>query len=196
MNLILASTSPYRKQLLSRLQIPFATVAPGTDESPLPDEPANALVKRLALAKALAVAKEHPDSLIIGSDQVATLNGYIFGKPGNYDAANTQLSQCSGNEVVFYTAIALLGLDSGLSEVIVDPFTVKFRELTELDISTYLQREQPYDCAGSFKCEGLGITLFESLNGSDPTSLEGLPLIALTTLLANAGYPVLTGDWA
>jgi septum formation protein len=196
MNLILASTSPYRKQLLSRLQIPFTTVAPGTDESPLPDEPATALVERLALAKALAVAIEHPDSLIIGSDQVATLNGQLFGKPGNYDAANAQLSQCSGKEVVFYTAIALLGLDSGLSEVIVDPFTVKFRQLTELDISTYLRREQPYDCAGSFKCEGLGIALFESLNGSDPTSLEGLPLIALTTLLENAGYPVLTGDWA
>ena len=196
MNLILASTSPYRKQLLARLQIPFATVAPGSDESPLPDEPATALVERLALAKALAVAREYPDSLIIGSDQVATLNGHIFGKPGNYDAANAQLSQCSGNEVVFYTAIALLGLSSGLSEVIVQPFTVKFRELTELDISTYLHREQPYDCAGSFKCEGLGIALFESLNGSDPTSLEGLPLIALTIMLANAGYPVLTGDWS
>ncbi|MEH6517935.1 MAG: Maf family nucleotide pyrophosphatase [Halioglobus sp.] len=196
MNLILASTSPYRKQLLSRLQMPFTTIAPGTDESPLPDEPANALVERLALAKALAVAKDCPDSLIIGSDQVAALNGQIFGKPGNYAAATAQLSQCSGMEVVFYTAIALVGVDCGFSEVIVNPFTVKFRELTELEISTYLQREQPYDCAGSFKCEGLGIALFESLSGSDPTSLEGLPLIALTTLLANAGYPVLTGSWA
>jgi septum formation protein len=196
MNLILASTSPYRKQLLSRLQIPFTTVAPGTDEFPLPGEPAKGLVERLALAKALAVAAAYPDSLIIGGDQVAALNGQIFGKPGNYDVATAQLSQCSDNEVVFYTAIALVGLGSGVSEVIVDPFTVKFRELTALEISTYLQREQPYDCAGSFKCEGLGIALFESLSGSDPTSLEGLPLIALTTLLTNAGYPVLTGSWA
>ena len=196
MNLILASTSTYRKRVLSRLQIPFTTVAPGTDESPLPDESAIALVERLALAKALAVARAHPDSLIIGSDQVATLKGQIFGKPGNYDAAAAQLSQCSGNEVIFYTAIALLGPDTGMSEVIVDPFTVTFRELSEQEISTYLEREQPYDCAGSFKCEGLGIALFERLSGSDPTSLEGLPLIALTTLLAKAGHPVLSGTTA
>ena len=195
MNLILASTSPYRKELLQRLQLPFTAVAPGTDETPLPGEQVTALVARLAQAKAASVAADYPDALIIGSDQVATLEGDIFGKPGTYEAATEQLRRCSGKEVVFYTGVALQLAATGHNEVHVEPYSVKFRQLSDDEIAAYLHQEQPYDCAGSIKCEGLGSALFEYLDGRDPTSLKGLPLIALTGLLSRAGYPVLSaGD--
>ncbi len=192
MQLILASTSPYRKQLLARLQLPFTCVAPGTDETPAPGEAPAALAARLATAKARAIAQTHKDALVVGSDQVAALGDTIFGKPGDFNTAFTQLQQCAGQQVTFYTAVALVCEDQAFFEVEVVPFRVKFRSLSAEEISEYLRREEPYDCAGSFKCEGLGVVLFESLSGDDPTSLEGLPLIALSSLLGKAGYPVLS----
>ena len=191
MDLILASTSPYRRQLLERLQLPFVCLPPNVDESPLPGEPPHALATRLALAKAHAVARLRPDALVIGSDQVACLGQLIMGKPGGLPAATEQLRASSGNEVRFYTSIALVCAATGHEEFHVEPFSANFRRLSEDCIATYLAREQPYDCAGSFKCEGLGIALFESLQGNDPTSLEGLPLIALTNMLARAGANVI-----
>ncbi len=192
MDLILASTSPYRQQLLARLRVPFETQAPGTDESPLLNEPPAALAERLAVAKARDVAAQHPDKLVIGSDQVATLDGDFLGKPGDHATAVAQLRASSGREVTFFTGLSLQCLARGLNLRHVEPFAVRFRQLSEAEIQHYLLAEQPYDCAGSFKCEGLGISLFEAMLGSDPSSLEGLPLIALTSLLQEAGYPVLS----
>ena len=191
MDLILASTSPYRRKLLQRLQLPFRCVAPDTDESSHPDEQPAALAGRLARAKAQSISREHPDAIIIGSDQVASLNGNLMGKPGTYEAAVAQLSASSGQTVSFHTGVALICAGRRLDWFHVEPFTVHFRQLTATSIEDYLRREQPYDCAGSFKCEGLGIALFESLKGNDPTSLEGLPLIALTELLTRAGLNIM-----
>lgn len=191
MDLILASTSPYRRSLLERLQLPFRCLAPIADETPLPGEAPAALAARLALAKARSIARGNPGSLVIGSDQVAALGGLLLGKPGNHANAREQLLASAGQSVQFFTGLALCCEDSGFEEVMVEPFTVQFRPLNGAAIDNYLAREQPFDCAGSFKCEGLGITLFERMTGNDPTSLEGLPLIALTSLLQRAGYPVL-----
>jgi len=208
MDIILASTSSYRRRLLQRLQIRFRCLPPDVEEERLPAEEAAAMAIRLALAKARAVALAHPGALVIGSDQVATHEhaasddsvarnnpggSAIIGKPGSHEAARAQLQASSGRVVCFYTGLALCCIATGLERFHVEPFRVHFRELGDKSIENYLRREQPYDCAGSFKCEGLGIALFERLEGRDPTSLEGLPLIALTGLLAEAGIAVL-GD--
>jgi MAF protein len=191
MDLILASTSPYRRQLLERLGLPFNCVPPEIPETRLPDERPEDLAGRLALEKARAVAQQFPEALVIGSDQVASLDEEIIGKPGNHESARDQLSNSSGREVRFFTGLAVICERSGYEATHVEPFRVKFRTLSRPVIEKYLHREQPYDCAGSFKCEGLGISLFTRLSGDDPTSLEGLPLISLTTLLNEAGLAVL-----
>lgn len=190
MDLILASTSPYRKQLLQRLQIPFRCVAPKVDETPLSDEPPDRLAQRLALAKARAVLDANPGTLVIGSDQVASINGNCIGKPGSHAAAAVQLQASAGRKVEFYTAVALLGGAAGDAPCVLVPFSVHFRDLDDAEIERYLKADQPYDCAGSFKCEGLGIALFDRMTGDDPTALEGLPLIALARLLRAAGVTV------
>ncbi len=186
-NLILASTSPYRRSLLKRLRLPFECQSPGVDETPLTNEDPVDLVHRLALAKATSVSRENQAATVIGSDQVASLDGKILGKPGNHSAATLQLRACSGREVDFYTGLAVVSESSGFQQVHVEPFTVVFRNLSDAMIDNYLHLEQPYDCAGSFKCEGLGITLFSRLRGNDPTALEGLPLISLVSMLDAAG---------
>jgi septum formation protein len=189
MSLILASTSPYRADLLHRLQMVFRSEAPNTDETKLPGECPSDMVARLALAKARAVSAQNPDAYVIGSDQIATLSGKTMGKPGNHKAATAQLQACSGQEVLFLTGVALVRESSDSMQVHVEPFTVTFRALSNTTIENYLHAEKPYDCAGSFKCEGLGIALFSKLNGDDPTSLQGLPLISVVTMLnrENAG---------
>ena len=187
MALILASTSPYRERLLRRLQVPFNCAAPHTDESPIAGEQPDALAQRLALAKARDVAAHNPGDWVIGSDQVAALEGRIMGKPGTHEKAREQLLASSGKEVRFYTGIALVGGPRQQEWFHVEHFSVYFQILSEDRIEGYLSREQSYDCAGSFKCEGLGVALFTRLQGDDPTSLEGLPLISLTRLLRNAG---------
>jgi len=194
MQFVLASSSPYRKNLLARLLPQFHCVAPAVDETPGPDEPARDLAARLALAKARAVAADHPEALVIGSDQVAQCAGRLLGKPGNHDAAVRQLRHCSGRTVEFITGLALVRGRPALERLHVEPFGVRFRRLTPEEIAHYLERERPYDCAGSFKVEGLGIALFERLQGDDPTSLEGLPLIALSRLLREAGINPLIFD--
>ncbi len=191
MDVILASSSPYRQRLLARLQIPFSCIAPEVDETRLPNEAPAAMAGRLALAKARAVARAHPAALVIGSDQVAALGDTVMGKPGGHEIAVTQLRASAGREVRFLTGLALHCASSGFERFHVEPYSVYFRELSDKSINNYLQIEQPYDCAGSFKWEGLGIALFARMAGDDPTSLEGLPLIALTGLLAEAGLPVL-----
>lgn len=183
MNLILASTSPYRAELLQRLQIPFKCEPPNTDETELPKESASDMVARLSLAKAQAISTTNPGAYVIGSDQTATLNGIKMGKPGSHETATAQLEACSGKEVLFLTGIALVNESTGSVQVHVEPFTVTFRVLSGSTIENYLRTDKPYDCAGSFKCEGLGIALFSKLNGDDPTSLQGLPLISLVTML-------------
>lgn len=185
--LILASTSPYRRELLSRLRLPFETIKPGVDETRLLDESAENMVCRLAHAKARAVAHSHPDAWIIGSDQCAVLDNAILGKPGTHVQAFEQLKAASGRSVIFHTGLCLLQLSSGFERCVNVPFRVQFRQVSDLEIQHYLEREQPYDCAGSFKSEGLGITLFESMQGDDPSSLIGLPLIALCAMLREAG---------
>ena len=189
--LILASTSPFRRELLARLGLPFSTQAPDADESRQLGEDAPALVARLAELKARAVARHEPAALIIGSDQAAALESEIIGKPGDYERAAAQLQRASGRTVTFYTGLCLLDSASGQCQVIVEPFRVVFRLLTPAMIEGYLRREQPYHCAGSFKSEGLGIALFERLEGDDPTSLIGLPLIRLIRMLEAAGVAVL-----
>lgn len=191
--IVLASTSPFRRELLARLGLPFDTAVPRTDETRLPDESPEAMVMRLAQAKAQAVAVAQPRALIIGSDQCAVCDGRVLGKPGGRDGAIAQLRAASGRSVVFHTGLCLLDAASGEAQVTEVPYTVRFRRLTEAEIEAYVERERPYECAGSFKSEGLGIALFESLQGEDPTALIGLPLIRLTRLLANAGVNVLTG---
>jgi septum formation protein len=187
----LASSSPYRRELLSRLRIPFDVVAPDVDETPYPGELPTALSTRLALAKAQAVACT--GTWTIGSDQVATLNGLPIGKPGHHEAARLQLQASSGRTVQFHTALALVDFDRGLSRVERIDTRVHFRELSSAEIEAYLLAEQPYDCAGSAKCEGLGIALLEAIEGNDPTALIGLPLIRLSSWLREWGWNPLTG---
>lgn len=189
--LILASTSPFRRELLARLGLPFSTQAPDADESRQSGEDAPALVARLAELKARVVARHEPAALIIGSDQAAALDGAIIGKPGDHERATMQLRRASGRTVIFYTGLCLLDSASGQCQVTVEPFRVVFRPLTVEMIDRYLRREQPYQCAGGFKSEELGIALFERLEGDDPTSLIGLPLIRLTRMLEAAGVAVL-----
>lgn len=190
MDIVLASTSPYRRALLERLQLAFRCVPPETDETPLAGEAPEGLAARLALAKAGAVSAANPGALVIGSDQVAACDGAILGKPGEHAAARRQLQACSGRDVLFYTAVALIAGD-GSEQVHMEPTTVRFRQLDDALIEDYLMREQPYDCAGSFKVEQLGIALFERINSADPTALEGLPLIALCRMLENTGVRLL-----
>jgi len=189
--LVLASTSPYRKELLQKLQLDFATANPSIDESALPDEAPEQLVARLAESKARAVADQFQNALIIGSDQVAVVDGKIVGKPGDHARAVAQLKRASGKRVSFLTGLCVYNTLSQRSQVDVVPFSVIFRHLTDAQIEKYLQREQPYNCAGSFKSEGLGIALFERLEGDDPNTLIGLPLIRLIKMLESEGYPVL-----
>jgi septum formation protein len=189
--LILGSTSVYRRELLERLRIPFSVESPHVDESPLPGETPAALARRLALAKAQAVAARFPDAVVIGSDQVADLDGQALGKPGNHARAVVQLQQMSGKVVVFQTAIAVVCLASGFCDEALAPVKVKFRALTATEIEKYLLAEQPYDCAGSAKSEGLGITLLERIDNDDPTALVGLPLIRTAALLRAAGFDLL-----
>ena len=189
--LILASTSPFRRELLARLGLPFAVRPPEVDETRQPGEEAPALVARLAEWKAQAIARQEPAALVIGSDQAAVLAGEIVGKPGDHERAVAQLRRASGRTVTFYTGLCLLDSASNQRQVTVEVFQVAFRQLTAEMIEGYLRREQPYQCAGSFKSEGLGIALFERLEGDDPTSLIGLPLIRLTRMLEAAGVAVL-----
>lgn len=185
--LVLASTSPYRRELLSRLGLPFSVASPDTDESPLPGEAAEALALRLAEAKARAVAPAYPQALIIGSDQVAIANGKIYGKPGTHERAVAQLQELSGQSVNFYTALCLYDSRNGSRQICGVPTQVKFRSLSNSEIEHYLAREPAYNCAGSAKSEGLGIALLDSLSGDDPNALVGLPLIALCAMLRQAG---------
>ena len=185
--LILASTSPYRRLLLEKLGIPFTCAAPEVDELPLPAETPRHLVLRLAQAKAQALANRYPHHLIIGSDQVCVLDGEITGKPHTEENARKQLKKASGNIVTFYTGLALYNSVNGQLQTECEPFDVHFRHLTEQEINHYIQKESPLNCAGSFKSEGLGIALFERLEGRDPNTLVGLPLIALNQLLIKAG---------
>ena len=189
--IVLASTSKYRRELLARLGLPFDVAAPGVDETPLPDEAPQATSLRLAEAKARAVATNFPRAIVIGSDQVAVLDGLPLGKPGNHANAVRQLKAMRGREVVFHTALCLCRAASGLAETRVVPYYVRFRDYSDEDIERYLEREQPYDCAGSARCEGLGIVLIAEMRGEDPNALIGLPLIALTEMLARQGVNVL-----
>jgi len=189
--LLLASSSIYRRHLLQKLQLDFDWASPNIDETPLFDETPMDLVKRLSEGKALSLANEFPNHLIIGSDQVASFNGQIIGKPGNHENAIRQLSLFSGNSAIFYTGICLLNPQTRQLHTQVETFEVQFRKLSHTQIENYLFREKPYDCAGSFKSEGLGICLFQSMNGRDPNSLIGLPLIALVDLLALEGADLL-----
>jgi septum formation protein len=189
--LVLASTSPYRRELLGRLGLPFEVADPRTDESPLPKESPSATALRLSEAKARAVAADYPNALIIGSDQVAEVQGRIFGKPGSHERAVAQLKELSGRTVNFFTGICLLDTRTGQTEVRGVPTLVGFRELTDREIENYLRREPAYNCAGSAKSEGLGIALLERLEGTDPNALVGLPLIALCELLRRAGVTIL-----
>lgn len=184
--LVLASTSPFRRELLTRLGLGFATAAPEVDETPRRGETPDALVRRLSEAKARAVG-ETCRGLIIGSDQVATTGSDILGKPGTHERAVAQLQHLSGKTVTFHTGLCLLNSENGELQLDVVPFRVVFRQLDDERIERYLQHDRPYNCAGSFKSEGLGITLFERMQGDDPTALIGLPLIRLTTMLARAG---------
>ena len=189
--IILASTSKYRRELLARLGLPFDVAAPGVDETPLPAEPPETTSLRLAEAKAKAVAALFPGAIVIGSDQVAVLDGLPLGKPGNHRNAVLQLKAMRGKEVVFHTALCLHHAASGRTLSRVVPYCVRFRDYRDEQIERYLEREQPYDCAGSARCEGLGIVMIAEMRGSDPNALIGLPLIALTEMLAELGVSVL-----
>ena len=194
--LILGSTSAYRRDLLSRLHIPFEVAAPDVDETALPGEAPKALAERLALAKAKAVAARFPQAVVIGSDQVADLNGLSLGKPGTHDKAVAQLRQMRGQTVIFQTAVAVVCLDSGFEQQSLAAVRVKFRDLTDDDIENYLQLEKPYDCAGSAKSEGLGICLLDSIDSDDPTALIGLPLIRTSQMIRAAGIELLASKAA
>jgi septum formation protein len=192
--LILASTSRYRRELLERLRLPFECVSPGVDETPLPHETPAALAQRLALAKAQAVALQRPEAVVIGSDQVADLNGQAIGKPHTHERAVAQLRAMSGQTVVFHTAVAVVRASTGYARTALAPVTVKFRPLSDAEIEHYLRTEQPYDCAGSAKSEALGIALLDAIDSDDPTALIGLPLIRTCVLLREAGVdPLVRG---
>ena len=185
--LILGSTSRYRRELVERLHTPFTCVAPDVDETPLQGEAPRALALRLALAKAHAVAAQHPDAVVIGSDQVADLHGQPLGKPGTHERASAQLQRMSGETVIFQTAVAVVCAATGFEQVDLAPVEVRFRTLTGDEIERYLHAEQPYDCAGSAKSEGLGISLLDAIVSDDPTALVGLPLIRTCRMLRAAG---------
>lgn len=188
--LVLASSSSYRQALLQRLHLSFVTSSPDIDESALAGESAQQLVQRLALAKAKALAKDYPQHLIIGSDQVASLDGEIIGKPHTFAKAKQQLQKASGKAVTFFTGLALYDSQTQQAQVDLVPFSVHFRQLTEAEIERYLTLEQPFDCAGSFKSEGLGVSLFSRTEGEDATSLIGLPLIRLCHMLRHVQIDV------
>jgi septum formation protein len=189
--IVLASTSKYRRELLTRLGLPFEVASPGVEETPLRNEAPQETSRRLAEAKSRAVAERFPRAIVIGSDQVAVLDGLPLGKPGNRANAVRQLIAMRGKEVVFHTALCLCHAASGRTKTRVVPYYVRFREYSDAQIERYLDREQPYDCAGSARCEGLGIVLIAEMRGGDPTALIGLPLIALTEMLAEQGVSVL-----
>jgi septum formation protein len=189
--LVLASTSAFRRALLERLEIPFTTATPNVDETMQPEETPRDLVLRLALAKARSVAPSHPNALVIGSDQVACLDGRLLGKPGDRARAIEQLTHSSGREVVFHTGLCLLNTSTRRAQSHCEPFRVHFRTLTREQIEGYVDRERPFSCAGSFKSEGLGIALFERLEGNDPNALVGLPLIVLIRMLESEGVDLL-----
>ncbi len=185
--LILGSTSPYRRELLARLRLPFEVVAPQVDETAMPGEAPCALALRLALAKAQAVATLHPGAVVIGSDQVAELDGQAIGKPGTHQRATDQLRRMSGRSVAFHTAVAVVRADTGFAQALLAPVRVQFRALSDAEIEHYLRADQPYDCAGSAKCESLGVALLAAIESDDPTALVGLPLIRTAELLRQAG---------
>jgi septum formation protein len=189
--LVLGSTSRYRQELLQRLRIPFTVAAPDVDETPQPGEAPAALAQRLALAKAHAVAATFPDAVVIGSDQVADLDGQPLGKPGTHERAVAQLRQMRGRTVVFQTAVAVVCQASGFEQASLAAVKVRFRELSDEAIENYLRAEQPYDCAGSAKSEGLGIALLDAIDSDDPTALVGLPLIRTCRLIEAAGIRLL-----
>ena len=189
--LVLGSTSPFRRELLGKLGIAFEVASPDIDERPQENETPEALVRRLSREKALAVARTFPRHLIIASDQVAVIDGHILGKPGSHENATRQLQSASGKTVEFLTGLCLYNSKSEHLQLDVVPFRVVFRKLDDADIEHYLQREKPYNCAGSFKSEGLGIALFQRLEGDDPNSLIGLPLIRLIDMLKAEGLQVL-----
>lgn len=189
--LILGSTSRYRQELLNRLRLPFAIVSPDVDETPLPGEAPKALALRLALAKARDVAQRFPEAIVIGSDQVADLDGMALGKPGSHERAVAQLRSMRGHAVVFQTAVAVVCIATGFEQVDLAPVRVVFRALTDAEIERYLLAEQPYDCAGSAKSEGLGIALLERIDNDDPSALVGLPLIRTCQMLRAAGVQIL-----
>ena len=189
--LILGSPSPYRRELLQRLRLPFEVVRPEVDETPHAGELPVALAQRLAMEKALTVARQHPQAVVIGSDQVADLDGEPLGKPGTHERAVAQLQRMRGHTVVFQTAVAVVCIESGFAEQALAQVKVQFRQLSDAAIETYLRAEQPYDCAGSAKSEGLGIALLERIDNQDPSALVGLPLIHTCRLLRAAGLPLL-----
>ncbi len=191
MKLILASSSPFRRELLARLMLPFEVVIPDVDETPRQHESPQALVERLAILKAQTVASKQSDALVIGSVQVAVHDGEIVGKPHTHERAVTQLKTASGKTVMLYTGLALVNSSSGRVQSEVVPFGVTFRILTDAQIETYLRKEQPYHCAGSVKSEGLGVALLERFDGEDPATLIGLPLIRLIRMLENENLPVI-----
>ena len=194
--LILGSSSRYRRELLSRLRLPFEVLSPEVDEAALPGERPADMALRLALAKARAVAALRPEAVVIGSDQVADLDGEAIGKPGTHERAVAQLRRMSGRRVVFQTAVAVVRPATGFERVLLAPVQVRFRELGADEIEFYLRQEQPYDCAGSAKCETLGITLLASIDSDDPTALVGLPLIRTAELLRGAGIDPLRPERA
>ena len=189
--LVLGSTSPFRKTLLEKLNLPFTCAKPDIDESAQQGESPQALVQRLAIEKAKAVSSQYPNALIIGSDQVAVCAGEILGKPHNFDNAVMQLTKFSGKSITFYTGLCVYDSEKDKAVALVEPFTVHFNRLSLAEITNYLNAEQPYNCAGSFKSEGLGICLFSKLEGDDPNTLIGLPLIKLVALLKQQGIDVL-----
>ena len=191
MKLVLASTSPFRRAILEKLGLPFETRAPQADETRLADETPEQLVRRLSESKARTVAGDFPDALIIGSDQVAVIDDEILGKPGTHENAVAQLQRASGRTVRFFTGLCLLNAATGNCQLEVVPFDVVFRKLSEAQIENYLQKEKPYNCAGSFKSEALGIALFEKLRGDDPNTLMGLPLIRLVRMLEKENLKVI-----
>ena len=189
--LVLGSTSPYRRELLQRLRIPFEVITPDVDETPLPGESPRDLALRLSLAKARAVAARAPLAVVIGSDQVADLHGAPLGKPGNHQRAVAQLRQMRGQTVIFQTALSVVCLETGFEQSALAAVRVRFRDLSDAEIEAYLLAEQPYDCAGSAKSEGLGISLLDAIDSDDPTALVGLPLIRTCQLLRAAGVRLL-----
>lgn len=192
--LILASTSPSRRELLSHLNLPFQTHKPDIDESRIDEEPAHQLVERLAVAKARTATTRFSKGLVVGADQVCIMGGNILGKPGNHETARQQLRHASGQTIEFLTGLCLYDIEPNRHQSLVAPFKVTFRELSNHQIESYLHTDKPYQCTGSFKSEGLGITLFKKLSGDDPSSLTGLPLIKLVTMFKNWDIDILSAQ--